>query len=81
MRNPDELLLDDELDDEPDVLELPALKRELAHEHLDDELGLRALWEQPEGGLPERLSRVPAAALRRMYAWNSLSEGDVVSTA
>ena len=81
MRNPDELLLDDDLDDEPDVLDIPELKRELGREHHDDELGLRALWEEPEEGLPQRLARVPAAALRRMYAWNSLSEGDVLSTA
>jgi hypothetical protein len=81
MRNPDELLLDDDLDDEPAVLDIPELRRELAHEHHDDELGLRALWEQPKASFSERLSRVPAAALRRMYAGNTVSEGDVFSTA
>jgi hypothetical protein len=81
MRNPDHLLLDDDLVDEPDGFDIPELKRELAHEHHDDELGLRGLWEQAEPGFPQRLSRVPAAALRRMYARNSLSEGDVLSPA
>jgi hypothetical protein len=81
MRNPDHLLLDDDLLDEPDAFDIPELKRELAHAHHDDELGLRGLWEQADEGRSQRLSRVPAAALQRMYAGNSLSEGDVLSTA
>jgi hypothetical protein len=80
--SPDEFLLMDDLLDEPeDPFTIPEIQRELAHAHRDDELGLRALLEQPELALPQRLARVPAKALYRMYAGNSGAEGDVSSAA
>jgi hypothetical protein len=76
------LLMDDLLDEPEDPFSIPEIERELAHAHRDEELGLRALLEQPELALPQRrLARVPAKALYRMYAGNSSADGDVSSAA
>jgi hypothetical protein len=74
----DELLLDDDVMEEPeDSFIIPEIKRELTHEPADGELGLRALLEQPERALPERLSRLSTEALYRMYDWNGVAEDEV----
>jgi len=78
----DELLIDDDVVDEPeDPFTIPEIRRELAREHRDDELGLRGLLEQPERALPDRLSRLSPAALYRMYDWNSAADDEVSSAA
>jgi hypothetical protein len=82
--DPDELLLlDDALEDEPedDILSMAEIRYELAHQHEDDELGLRSLLERPEQGLPHRLSRVSASVLRQMYSNTSDGHGDAASAA
>jgi hypothetical protein len=79
MRDPDELLLDDVLDDDPanyfDIREI----RQAAMNSAADELGLRRLLERPEDGL-SRLARLPVATLRRLYG-NSAIEEDVAPAA
>jgi hypothetical protein len=77
-----ELLIDDDPVDEPeDPFTIPEIKRELALEHRDEELGLRDLLEQPERALHSRLSRLSPAALYRMYDWNSATGDEVHSAA
>jgi hypothetical protein len=46
----DALWLDEEspLDEPADLLAIPEIKQHVAHEHHDDDLGLRALLERPE---------------------------------
>jgi hypothetical protein len=73
------LLMDDLLDEPEDPFTFPEIQRELTQGHRDDELGLRALLEQPELALPQRLARVPARASRRTYAGNSGANGDASS--
>lgn len=77
----DELLIDDLMDEPEDPFTIPEIKRELAHEHRDEELGLRGLLEQPERALPDRLSRLSPTALYRMYDWNSAADDEVSSAA
>jgi hypothetical protein len=68
--------------DEPeDPFTIPEIKRELMQENRDDELGLRALLEQPERALPNRFPRLSPAALYRMYGWNSGADDEVSSAA
>jgi hypothetical protein len=69
------------MDEPEDPFTIPDISRELAHEHRDEELGLRGLLEQPERALPERLSRLSPTALYRMYAWNSAADDEVSSAA
>lgn len=70
----DELLIDDLVDEPEDPFTIPEIKRELAHERRDEELGLRGLLEQPERALPHRLSRLAPTALHRMRDWHSAAD-------
>lgn len=74
MRDPDELLLDEMLDDVPlDYFDISEIRQGMKSDA--GELGLRRLLERPEEGL-SRLARLPAAALRRLYG-NGAVEEDV----
>jgi hypothetical protein len=77
----DELLLDELVDEPEDLFTIPEIKRELAHEHRDEELGLRGLLEQPERALPDRLSRLRPPVFYRVYDWNSAVDDEVSSAA
>lgn len=77
----DDLSIDDLVDAPVDPFSVLEIKRELAHHYRDDELGLRALLELPERGLPDRLSRLSPAVFYRMYDWNSAADDEVPSAA
>jgi hypothetical protein len=78
MRDPDELLLDEMLDDVPlDYFDIREIRQGVESDA--GELGLRRLLERPEQGL-SRLARLPAATLRRLYG-NSAAEEDVAPAA
>lgn len=77
---PDELPTDDPVDEPECPFTIPEIERELAQAR-PDELGLRALLEQPERALPDRLSRLSPALLYRMYDWNSTADDEVYSAA
>jgi hypothetical protein len=79
MRDPDQLLFDDALDDDPlDYFDLREIRRGSMNSDAD-ELGLRRLLERPEDGL-SRLARLPVATLRRLYG-NSAVGDDVAPAA